>query len=1195
MWMTMKRCVSVGRAIRLMFCLMGCLTASVGTTAYGEELAAGPFPRGSGVINVRDFGAMGDGVTDDLPALRRAIDSAPANRCTFYFPDGVYLCSGPLRFKPAGKEEIVWFTIRGQSRDGTIIKLADHAQPFQDPAKRVSFIQLKQGNEAFEQRLLDFTIDVGAANPGAVGLQYSSCNGGSLTRLTIRSSDPAGVGHTGLDSDRGAVGRCYISDLSVSGFDYGITLSSVVCGFGYEHIYLTKQHKAGVLVRENNAGFIDVTSDNAVPAFVVDQGANVAIINAKLRGGSADTSAILNSDGAVFVRNVRSEGYGSAILDKGKPVAGSLVEEFNSEAVVSPFPSDNRSLNLPIETSPDVPMATENNFADWVNVIDFGAKPGPQSDDTDAVERAVASARKASKRTLFFPPGAYHLSRTIDLSNIRRVQGMNSTVTSTSTTKNWPHDPFFAGHTDPVLFRFGPGEAVVVVEDISIRGMIDHADANTLVFRRGAGTHYRNSIDGGRAFFDDYGAGTSYAVKGTHQKLWVRFWDGHGVGTGPWYLPQDGRRQVYLDNDGATVWLFALHGESGNPVCTARTRNGGSTEVISFNAGAPWLDDDKFPPEVITEFINRDARFSLSAGSVSYKTVAEDTRGEWTRLAQSPRGRTLVVVKPFSDASPPPAVSGLRATPAGEWPFKISLQWDPAEDPDSGVAGYEVLRDGQRIAYTSEPAFTDTLPQDDAEARYLVRAINGAMQSSRDASVTARSAPDTTELKSLACFAEAEVPDGGIWIEPAKKAGGDRRYQPGEVRSALHVLFSKPIERAGAEQVGNYAVTDAAGGAVQIASAALEADSRTVTLIAAAPLQSGGQYQVLVKEVRDVARSSHLLTNTKISTTATGPGGGLATLFQSGAVFDAAAPSAARATRLSSPWFDWRDLTPAPFSASDRGAFVARWEGTIRAERSEPCTFYAVSPDGVRLSVDGHVVLDTWQASQKFSETGANEWPATPIDLVAGRKYSIKLEFLKRGPNARIRLEWQSPSRPQRMVVGDANLYAPDDQLRETLNASPAAKTGEHGITISYINSIFGPGDSHNEKRVEPMINFDWGNGPMLPGMSNEGRANMRGWIVAPQSGRYRFRADIAAWDTLKIWIDGRQIINCNQRFNARSGWFDGDIDLVAGRPVPISVEFRDKDWTTADSPAKAQLFWTPPGATQDIVPTEAFLPFNGE
>lgn len=55
------------------------------------------------VCNIKDFGAVGDGITDDAQAIQSAINSASPREATVHFPPGIYLVRGPAAIDRRGE------------------------------------------------------------------------------------------------------------------------------------------------------------------------------------------------------------------------------------------------------------------------------------------------------------------------------------------------------------------------------------------------------------------------------------------------------------------------------------------------------------------------------------------------------------------------------------------------------------------------------------------------------------------------------------------------------------------------------------------------------------------------------------------------------------------------------------------------------------------------------------------------------------------------------------------------------------------------------------------------------------------------------------------------------------------------------------------------------------------------------------
>lgn len=113
-------------------------------------------------FNVVDYGATGDGVTDDRAAIQRAIDDAAVLGGCVYFPPGTYICgkngANPYSFLLNAKSDIRFL---GTGWGGAVLKQSGNAG-----TGAYSLFKLTGGCTAIEWELL--TLDQsGLTNPGA--------------------------------------------------------------------------------------------------------------------------------------------------------------------------------------------------------------------------------------------------------------------------------------------------------------------------------------------------------------------------------------------------------------------------------------------------------------------------------------------------------------------------------------------------------------------------------------------------------------------------------------------------------------------------------------------------------------------------------------------------------------------------------------------------------------------------------------------------------------------------------------------------------------------------------------------------------------------------------------------------------------------------------------------------------------------
>ncbi len=129
--------------------------------------------------------------------------------------------------------------------------------------------------------------------------------------------------------------------------------------------------------------------------------------------------------------------------------------------------------------------------------------------------------------------------------------------------------------------------------------------------------------------------------------------------------------------------------------------------------------------------------------------------------------------------------------------------------------------------------------------------------------------------------------------------------------------------------------------------------------------------------------------------------------------------------------FDWIAGSPDPSIQSD--TFSVRWTGQVEPVITETYAFRATTDDGVRLWVDGQLIIDRWVDQQSATATGN-------IQLIGGNRYDIVMEFYENTGAASTKLEWSSTTTALEVI--------PQSQLYDGSQTGPTMTIGASVINV---------------------------------------------------------------------------------------------------------------------------------------------------
>ncbi|KAF2826412.1 exo-beta-1,3-glucanase-like protein [Ophiobolus disseminans] len=405
--------------------------------------------------NVKDYGAKGDGRTDDTAAIQRAITSG--DRCTpgfcesstntpalVYFPGGTYLISSSII-------DYYYTQIIGNPNCLPIIQASANfsatgglglidGSPYGSAGPRAGKTGYGPTNTFFRQiRNLILDMTKIPANVSATGIHWPTAQTTSLQNIVFNMNAVNGTQHQGVFVEEGSGG--FMNDLVFNGGKYGfnvgnqqfttrnLTFNNVDTainqlwdwGWTYKSIKINKC-RVGLNMSAGGPSAVNVGSVTFFDSEITDT--KIGIVTARTDASEPAAGASL------YLENIALKNVGVAVLGpNGTYLAGS-----SGVSVIDAWADGHRYLpNGPKKDRGSVvpsvrpaklldasgkyyerskPQYGSIPLSQFLSARDLGCRGDGETDDTKALNNAILAA-KAAKKILFIDAGYYKVTETI--------------------------------------------------------------------------------------------------------------------------------------------------------------------------------------------------------------------------------------------------------------------------------------------------------------------------------------------------------------------------------------------------------------------------------------------------------------------------------------------------------------------------------------------------------------------------------------------------------------------------------------------------------------------------------------------------------------------------------------------------------------------------------------------------------------
>lgn len=513
------------------------------------------FPMLAQIVDVtqKPYQAKGDGKTDDTRAIQKALDDHPDGNHIIYLPKGTYLISQTLTWPKGSHPDNPYrrTILQGQHKEKTTIKLRRNATGYNNPTMPKPVIYTGEGSApGYRNAIRDLSLVIDKGNPAAIGIQFNSGFQGTLENVRVKALDYRGV--AGIDMAYASqIGPLLIKNVEVHGFNKGIVTGPGYNGMTVEHVMLYHQKEVAFLNQGQMVAIRGLTVKGKVPG-IINRGESAALTVVDSRFGHIRRGtrgpAIRNEQGAMlFARNLKVSGFERAIYDQGPGRGTHLldVREYMSHGAEKLCSSPNRSLQLPIAETPNVPWG---NTDGWVAISgDYGGTRGDGTDDSRAIQEAIDDGAE----TIYFNAGGrYTINRDVYIrKNVRRIIGLESRIDGTGR----------------FIIDKGVPPEVVFERFEALGGGIFQQSGRLLILRNLTLKSYESKVMGsGDLFLHD--VSLTGPMRFHLQSVWAR------------QLHTSYAKGTQITNDGGRLWILGLTSTNGQNLI--HTKALGETEIL---------------------------------------------------------------------------------------------------------------------------------------------------------------------------------------------------------------------------------------------------------------------------------------------------------------------------------------------------------------------------------------------------------------------------------------------------------------------------------------------------------------------------------------------------------------------------------------------------------------------------------------